>query len=704
MRTDLSSRWYSGLRASPPTSTLPSAHRWRALLSACLLFGAGSGSAVHAATEIDVSTLVNLSLDELGAVEITSVSRHPENRNEVASAVFVLSADDLRRYGATTVPEALRLVPGVHVGRIDANKWAISARGFNDRFANKLLVLIDGRSVYSPLFSGVFWDAQSLPLAEIERIEVIRGPGATMWGSNAVNGVINIITSDSRDTQGGVTRVVGGVEDRGMAALRYGGRLGATGTYRFDVSGLNRRGEGDDTPLAPDDSWKLGRGSLRLDLSPTPLDDVSLHVSGHAGSVTDRWRVLSVEPLGTGTEVIPQSYGGLGLSARWQHRYSATGDVMISASMESEDRNIDPVVHDERVAFDLEGMTRFAVARTTWASLGVAGRYIDGNIAGSRHILFVPRSEDVAHYSGFAHLEHAAVAGRLRTSVGVKFERNDYSGVEVQPNVRALWRTSESGSVWGAVSRAMRTPSRAETSLDMIREVIPAGPGSPFGDDLVVRLVANPRARSEELMAYELGLRNRYGSAVRIDVSAYHNVYRRLRTIMAGAPTPVTDAADPYLELTYEFQNSASGHATGGEFEGEWVLSPRFRLLASAGIGLMEITDPAAVPGRERAYDPGLNPEFQAVIRMQSQPLKPVELDLALRHVGALSAVDIPAYTALDARLGLPLGRRWNVGIVGQNLFDAAHFEFVDRWLAAESRPVGRNFYLTASFTFREPR
>ncbi|MBK5186609.1 MAG: TonB-dependent receptor plug domain-containing protein, partial [Gemmatimonadaceae bacterium] len=430
-----------------------------------------------------------MSIEQLMEINVTSVSKQPEKLSEVASPIQVITNDEIRRSGATSIPEALRLAPNLQVAQVGAHQWAITARGFNSTTANKLLVLVDGRTVYTPLFSGVFWDIQDVLLEDVDRIEVISGPGGAVWGANAVNGVINIITKSAKDTKGLYAEAGGGSSPNAFGAARYGGTMGARTSFRAYGQYFDRDNEvyanGDDAA----DSWRMGQGGLRFDAQTTRRD--ALMVKGDAYGGNEQ-----VPTGGTSTA------GGGSLTTRWSRTISETSNVSLQLYYDhTQLSNPEPTsqfapsgtLKDRLDTYDLDFEHRFALGNRNRAVWGLGYRFTHDVVDNSPSLGFLPLRLDHSLVSGFVQ-DEISLLRTLFLTLGTKAEHNDYTGFEIEPTARLRWSFAPTQMVWGAVSRAVRTPSRVERDI--------AEPSQP-----PMILAGNSNFESEILVAYELGYR-----------------------------------------------------------------------------------------------------------------------------------------------------------------------------------------------------
>jgi iron complex outermembrane receptor protein len=627
---------------------------------------------------------IDLSLGELLNLEVTSVSKKAQPVSQAAAAVFVITHEDIRRSGVTTIPEALRMVPGLQVAQVDANKWAISVRGFNRRFANKLLVLMDGRSLYTPLFSGVFWDVQDTMLEDIERIEVIRGPGATLWGANAVNGVINIITKSAADTQGGLLSAGAGDQERGFANLRYGDSIGDRGHYRFYTKYFDRDGNqaaltGQETA----DNWDQARAGFRLDLALDVHDDLTLQGDVYRGESGETVTDPTLIPPYREIINLDQDLSGFNVLARWNHRISAAEHFSLQTYFDRTHREM-YVLDEDRDTFDIDFEYRSQRLDGHDLLVGLGYRRTADAIDHSARLQMEPDERDDELFSAFIQDDITLVPARWSLILGSKFEHNDYTGFEYQPNVRLLWTPDAQRSLWASVTRAVRTPGRADRDLRHLSRVVPPGAAeNPTPLPLAVYAQGNNANDSEVLMAYEAGFKFQASAELGVDIAAFYNEYDDLRSHTqtgvtcepAGTlPACLFNPLTTHLSVDALFGDAASASTHGVELAMDWRPDPRWRLQSAyAYLNLnVEVTGAAKV-----GEFIGGNPMHQFSVRSWYNPRSDVDLDLWLRYVDETSygAVLIDAYTELDARLAWRPNQHTELAVVGRNLFNDAHAE-----------------------------
>lgn len=616
------------------------------------------------------SDLTKLSPEELMDTRVTSASKKEQRLSQAAQAIYVISQEDIRRSGATTIAEALRMAPGLNVAEIDSHSWAISARGFNSRFANKLLVLIDGRSVYTPLFSGVFWDVQDTVLEDIDRIEVIRGPGATLWGANAVNGVINIITKAARETQGTLVTAGGGAGELGFGEARFGGKAGADVFYRLHAKYFRR-----DRFQSPEgepghDEWDILRGGFKLDWNFSPGTTLSFQGDAYGGSAGGTETIASLTPPFTQTPVSRGNVDGANLMGRWRHVASPDSETALQLIYDRTRRK-DSVHREIRTTWDVDFQHRFALGARQEIVCGVGYRTTADEIKGSFAVRFSPDRRRDQLFSGFLQDDLILLPRRLRLTLGSKFEHNDYTGFEIQPNIRLLYTPAERHTLWASVSRAVRTPSRFEQDARINLAVIPSDQGLP----VVSAGFGNDKFSSERLMAYEVGLRSQPLRHVSLDVAAFYNDYSRLRTFEPGEPALELDPLPPHILVPFRIDNLMEGETYGVEIAPKLTITSFWRLSASYTFLEAHLR---LLPGSHDTFSAsaeGDSPHNQFHLRSFLDLPYRLQLDTALYYVDSVSNQSIPSYVRVDARVGWNPVETVEVSVVAQNLFNGRHQE-----------------------------
>ncbi len=611
-----------------------------------------------------------LEFAELAKIKVTSVSRTESTVQQSPAAIFVITQEDIRRSGVTSIPEALRLAPGMNVARQNGHTWAISVRGFNSVTANKLLVLVDGRSVYSPISSGVLWEAQDTMLEDIDRIEVIRGAAGTLWGANAVNGVINIITKSARDTQGWLVSGGGGTEETAFTSVRYGTKFGEHAFFRMfgkfydrdDQSGQFARTTGGALVSSQSaDASAQARGGFRLDWEPTRQNELTLQgelFNGSADNLTIPGRSAARLKIGDDRKA-----GGFVLG-RWTHTFSAESEWQLQTYFDrSEDETLG-VGSSQASTVDVDFQFRHPIGERQEVTWGAGYRWVQDANQNLGVLTFVPAERNYQLLSGFVQDTITLVPDRLKLTLGSKFEHNDFSGAEVQPSARLLWTPHARHTVWAAVSRAVRTPFRSDQD---IRFDVATDVGAVFVND-----VGNPNFKSEELLAYELGYRVQPHSRFTLDLALFYNDYDRLRTFET-IPTVA-----PALVRTITPDNQAKGQTYGGEATATWQATDQWRLQANYSMLQMNVyrkpgsTDISAAPAE------GQSPQQQVSVRSLWDVTRHWQLDGGVRYVDALPALRTPSYYAADVRLGWRPGRAWELSVAAQSLFDNHRPEFLN--------------------------
>ncbi|MCG3112674.1 MAG: TonB-dependent receptor [Candidatus Manganitrophus sp. SB1] len=623
----------------------------------------------HATNSQDA--LTELSLEELMNVEIVTYSKSPIKWFNTPAAIFVITQEDIRRSGVTSVPEALRMAPGVQVARINANQWAIGIRGFTSRLSRSILVLIDGRSVYNPLFAGVYWEVQDLLLEDIERIEVIRGPGGVIWGANAVNGVINIITKHSKETQGGLVTLGAGTEERGFGGVRYGGRSGEELHYRVYAKYFDR-----DAGFHQDgvdfDDWRMGQAGFRTDLDITDRDAFTLQGDFYTGEAGQRTTFGIYTPPFSQTVLRDADLSGGNLLFRWGHVRSERSDWTLKVYYDYTNRE-EANFEEERHTLDFDFQHHLRLIKSQALNWGAGYRLNSDDTSGVETVEFIPADRTDAIYSAFVQYQIGFIDDRVVLTLGSKFEHNDYSGFELQPSGRALWKPTETQVVWSAVTRAVRTPTRLEHDLALSGILDPAT--NTFG-----RVLPNESFESETMIAYELGYRVQPQPRLSFTSTTFYNKYANLSTLEMGAPS-FTEAAPPGPDrviVPFFFTNQMDGHTYGVELMTDWQAKEWWRVNFIYSFLQIHLNAQAGFPTREssEAGTEGSSPHHQAGLRSMIDLPGNLEFDWFLRYVDRLPAQVVKRYYNLDLRLGWHPTEKVELSVVGQNLLDQQHAEF----------------------------
>jgi iron complex outermembrane receptor protein len=621
---------------------------------------------------------------------VYSPGKKMQRVQDVAAAVFVISQDDIHRSGATNIPDVLRMVPGIQVAQINANKWAITARGFNDQFSSKLLVMIDGRTVYTPLFSGVFWHREDTPLEDVDRIEVIRGAGAAMWGANAVNGVINIITKKAKDTQGLLMTVGAGNQEQVFGSLRYGGQIGDDFHYRVYGKGFKRNNNITVNNENAHDDWENYQGGFKTQWQITSEDSVTAQgdiFHSRTGDVEDY--PLPVAPFISKSQDSPAHHSGGNLQARWKHKISETSETALqlyykhnnSAGMYGS-----PFKTQEQV-LDIDFQHRFNFLERHDVIWGVNYRYFVFNSAGNFKVDFEPGNRNLQLITGFVQDDISLLENELKLTIGTRLERNDFTGFEIQPNIRLLWTPNKQHSVWGAISRAVRTPSLTDTST-RFRLNIPDSPDLPLPAMVLVK--GNDEFKSESVIDYEIGYRTQLFDKFSFDITAFYNKYNRLRIAQYLKPKLVDNS---YIELPVQYTNAAKGETMGLEMTTRWQPLDWMRLQASYSLFKENIQVLNPIPARESLHQQFY---FKAALDLPFN----LQIDPMVRYVDTDVSHNIPHYVAFDLRAAWKPVKNLEFSVVGQNLFDNRHLEYSDEAFAIPVTEIRRSIFgkLTVSF------
>lgn len=672
--------------------------RFRTKVATMLLLVSAAVTTHTQAQSSETARLKGLSLEQLVDIEVTTLSKKSERLSRTAAAVYVLTADEIARSGCTNIPQLLRSVPGLQVAQIDGNQWAISSRGFAGAFSNKLLILIDGRSVYSPLFSGVFWDAQDVVLDDIERIEIIRGPGGSLWGANAVNGIINIIRKSAKDTVGG--RVAGGIgsNEQGLGEFRLGRRVGDQsaiklfGKYTHNGTTIDTAGEetGDDLEVV--------RGGVRYDL--TTANQTSLEVqsdvySGQSGATY----ILpsSLPPYLTRKDDRTDIAGG-DILAKLSKVMSATSEVSVQGYLDFVSRD-DVRLDDNQTTFDLDFSHRFAYGARSSLTWGLGYRRVHSTLRGTQYVRVDPEERTDNLWTGFAQSDFAIVPERLSLTLGTKVEHNDYTGIEYQPSVRGWWSPASDQLVWAAVSRAVRTPSRIEHDGIVNWTVIPPNTEQNPGPlPVFLRFTGSDSFDSEELISYEIGHRTTLADRVSSDLAIFYNDYSNLLSGRNGQPifNPLTPT---FVVVPITPGNGMEGKTYGFEWAVDWIPAEGMALRAAYSrlkIDLNPKTDSDTSSASEANAG---SPEHQLAASLSYDDGRRFGGRVLLRYVDHLTSQNIDHYWTLDVRAGLTIRKGIELSVVGQNLLKDHQTEFITR-LGTVASQINRGVLTTLSWTF----
>ncbi len=641
-----------------------------ATLSALLL----STLAEAAQPESSENPLKQLSLEELGSIKVTTASKEPEEVWNTTAAIYVITHDEIERSGVTSIPEALRLAPGVEVARIDSSKWSIGIRGFGSRLSRSVLVLIDGRTVYTTLIAGTYWEVQDYLLEDVDRIEVIRGPGGIIWGPNAVNGVINIITRSSKETHGEYASLGGGNEEEGFFNARYGGGDGQAFDYRMYAKSFDRGAE-----YHPDninfDRWRAAQVGFRMDWSNNPRDSFSLH-----GDIYDQGNGENVQATFYAppySQIVNSTapLSGWNLTGSWRRVFSEGNDLQLSAYFDRTNRQ-EANFSDIRNTFDVDFLQRFRLPARQRISWGAGGRSSKGDdrvvVSG---LAFVPYNRTDFLFTVFFQDEIALVPEKLSLSIGTKALKTNYTGLQWEPSGRLLWTPTGHQTIWAAFTHALRTPSDGERDFYLLGDTGGVINGLP----LLARFNPNPNFHSEELNGYEAGYRQLIAKNLYIDVASFYNHYGDLfsEDAFVNGIFLETNPGPPHYLLPAQFGNGLVGTTSGGEVAPDWKVTDRWRLRASYSYLLMKLrkgTDSLDIGSAPTVE--GSSPKHQVVVDSAFDISKAFNLDLDYRYVSALPALTVPSYSTGNIRFAWQANQHLQFSVAGRNLFQPHHVEF----------------------------
>lgn len=647
--------------------------------------------------------LSKLSIDDLMNIEVTSVSKKEQKLSTVAAAIFVITQEDIRRSGATSIPDLLRMVPGLDVGQINGSTWAISSRGFNAQYSNKLLVMIDRRIVYTPNFAGVYWDTLDLPLEDIDRIEVIRGPGGSVWGANAVNGVISIFTKKAGDTSGGMVESGGGTIEQGLGTAQYGGKLGKQTDLRVYTKYFNRSHLLDLTGQNGADGWHTLRGGFRTDSALSTKDTLTLEGDlytareGEFGFIFPSVTSPTLVPI---AEEINMS-GGF-IQSDWNHTYSPRSDSSLQVSLTGYRRG-DPLEPEIRDTLDLDYQHHFAWGNRQDIVWGLGYRYTADRFGGSLTVSYNPPSKGLQLFTSFLQEEITLIPDQMYLTVGTKLEHNDYTGFEAMPSARLAWRPSTHHMIWVAVSRALRAPSRNDSNLIVSFGSFPAPDGTPT----VLRLTANPYYKDEHLVAYEAGYRARLTGRFSVDLATYFNSYKDVETTEPSTPFTESTPAPLHFVQPFMYENMMYGETHGIEIAANWMLTRRWTL--SPGYALEQLhmhTSPMSQDTVTPFFVENGAPRHSAQLRSHLDFGRGVAWDTfasfvdQLSHQGYSTQDVIPSYTRLDTSLTWSPRERLAISVGGINLLKDHHLEFEDVFGSMQSSQIKRSAYAKLTWHF----
>ncbi|MHC4298966.1 MAG: TonB-dependent receptor plug domain-containing protein [Planctomycetota bacterium] len=636
----------------------------------------------------DSEDFFEMSLEELMNVKITTHSKKEEKLFRTPAAAYVLTGEDIRRSGATTVADALRMVPGLQVARITSSKWAVTARGFNSEFSKKMLILIDGRSIYNPHWGGVRRDTQEVMLEDVQRIEVIRGPGGTLWGPNAINGIINVITKNAKDTQGTLLVGGGGSEERGFGKVRYGDKINENTHYRVYAEYFDRAGSTLRNGDSGRDSWQSAQGGFRIDGDPTHRDQWTLLGDIHDADVGQLvTRRFLAPPFGE-TVFHENTVTTGNLLGRWKRTFSEESDMIWQVYYDRR-RRVEELICETFNTYDIDFQHRFQTNDRHEITWGVGYRYYRHTLDGSFNYSLDPRHRDMYLYSGFLQDRISLVPDKLELTVGSKLLDHYSTGFEYQPSGRLLWTPDRRNSVWGAITRAVRTPNRIDRDSRIRLAAFQTGPTVS-----ILEVHGNRDIDSEDVIAYELGYRTRATDKLSFDIAGFVNVYDDL--VSSESRPPISEPGLTILPNVFE--NNLDGETYGAEISTTYFAAKNWRL--SAGYAFLQMQLHPKNPNTSRdAVIEGQSPHNEFHLRSFYCPTENLDVDFLLYYVDSLPSEDVSSYVRFDARLGWHITPNMELSVVGQNLFEDEHFEFGGE-AGQFPTAVERGFYIKLKYLF----
>lgn len=636
--------------------------------------------------------LGSMNIEDLMNVKVTSVSKEVQKMSQVAAAVFVIGQEDIRRSGATSIPDLLRMAPGVDVAQINANTWAISVRGFNSQFSDKLLVLEDGRAVYTPTIGEVSWDTVDVPLEDIDRIEVIRGPGGTVWGNNAVNGVINIITKNAKDTSGALVTSGGGNLEQGFATAQYGGAAKGGTAYRIFTKYSNLDHLPDLNGQNGEDGWNSLHGGFRVDSDISKNDSLTLEGDLYTGSEGASIVHSVLSPPENLNVFRRADLSGGNILSQWNHSFSSRSDITFQAYFDRYTRS-GPQDRETRNTFDFDFRHHWVLGSRHDLTWGLGYRYTAAQTVGTIDLAFVPANRAGDLFNFFVEDQITLRPDRLFLYVGTKLENDYFNGYDIEPSIRLAWTPSNSQTFWAAVSDAHRAPSQRDVNLNAALAALP-GPAE-------VVLVGNPGFNDEIVVAYEAGYRAQVNKRLSVDLATFLNDYYDLQTI-EPLPSFIEPNSSPPLQLIPEtFANKMHGTTEGIEASVQWKVTDRWTI--SPGYSFLKIhlhTDSTSLDITSAADTEGSSPSHQAQLRSHLDLPHNMGWDSSVYFVGSLPTQLVSSYTRLDSQLTWRFAEQMEFSIVGQNLLLDHHVELNDDLAAVNPSQMKRSAYAKLTWKF----
>lgn len=653
--------------------------------------GAGAAETTKGQSRHD---LTEVSLEDLMNIEVTSVSKKEQKLSKAGAAVFVITQEDIRRSGATNLPDVLRMAPGVHVARIDANTWAISIRGFTDRYGDKVLVLIDGRSVYTPSFSGVYWDQQQAPLENIERIEVIRGPGGTVWGANAVNGVINIITKGAEATRGALVSAGAGSETTADGLVQQGGALGSRGGYRVFARYFNVGNAVSERGRDAADGWHALQGGFRSDLRLSARDTMTVQgdvLRTRAGQPVFQVFSNALPLQKMYDDKVTVAAGNL--LGRWNHTLANGSDTSLQVYFDRY-RRVNQGVIEVLNTIDVDFKHHAPLGARHDVVWGLGYRATSDHFTPGVSVAFAPARRTYGLFGVFAQ-DEIKLTNALSLTLGSKFEHNAFTGGEAEPSAQLVWTPTSRQAVWLSAARAIRQPARTDSGLQVDVAVFPLQQGG-FG---VLKLIGAANPHAEQLHDFEIGYRTQVSKRLSLDLATFVSYYHHLQTTEPGEPYFTASPAPPHLVSPLVFDYKAHARNYGGELAATWNATSRWRISPSYAFLHMKVAPDPSSRDASVAEVAGYTPRHQFQIRSLWNLRRNLEWDSSLIRVSGLPSGNIAGYTRVDSRLGWRFGEYLELSVTGQNLLRPQHLEYPDAYQVLHTE-IERSAFVKMTWRF----
>jgi iron complex outermembrane receptor protein len=673
-------------------AVLISSNNWAAWLTVVVALSfAGRAAGGESATSQPAGDLTSMSLEDLMKIEVTTVSKRKQSIGDAPAAITVIGQDDIQRSGMTTIPDLLRLVPGMDVARYNASTWAVGSRGFNDIHTNKLLVLVDGRTVFGSTFGGVSWGTEDYMLQDLERIEVVRGPGATLWGSTAVNGVVNIVSKSSKDTQGWLVTGLGGNQQQ-EGAIRFGGKIDEETSFRVYTKYRNFGDEQTPAGRSAEDGWQSVQGGFRIDRE-SGNDKLTLQGDVYSQQLSlSETAPLLMPPYQSFINKTFDADGG-NVLGRWTHTISSTSDLSVQMYYDRSD-HYETYVPIQQNEFNLEFQHRFELTQRQELIWGLQYRAIRDRVEAHRGYVMSPSAKALQFTSGFVQDDVTIIPEHLHFIAGTKLEYDPYVNFQVQPGARLLFTPDKKNTVWASVSRALTTPARYEEDLKTVFSAFPTPAGLATAGTIGTHGLS-----PEELMAYEVGYRFSPIKRLSVDLSLFYDDYDHLTGTQSLTPTFVSTPS-PHLFIPVGWTNNLEAQSYGGELAATWNVTDKWRLTGSYSFLSMHVSVNGPDNGGRGGFDRGASPEHQAQLRSYYNLTRNLQLNTAIFYVSPLSEGHIPAQLRVDANIDWQIRDNLDLMVGVQNLIDNHHPEFPGTHSYFVPTELPRTFFAELTYRF----